>query len=152
MNTIQTTEFIIDSDNTAWDLLEKTLREGAPEGLLDIRFDGWPKLVFCLKGDKFDSSLTIKTMNYFVELQRNINCSYAQLKYNRLNAIGLSNSERDSLEIIVKVDKGSSIFEVNFQQAFEGLLKGIVGKMTGTEMLYTILGVGLIYGTVTVRK
>lgn len=151
-NVALVTQYRINSESEAWDLLRKVLTEGVPDGAIDIKFENWPKLVFCLKGDKFDSSLTTKTMQYFIELQRNINSAYAQLRYNRPNAAGLSNDEREELEIIVKVEKGSSLFEVNCQKAVENILHGVISKMTGTELVISILGLALIAGGVLVAK
>jgi hypothetical protein len=146
------TDIVIENENDAWLLLEKVLKEGMPEGPFDLIFKNWPVLEFRLKGEKFDSSLTVKVMQGFVDLQKNLNSAYSQLKYNRPSAVGLSAAEREKLEIVVKVDKGSSLFKVDLQPAAEALLQGVAGKMTGTEIIITVLGVSLIAGGVICAK
>lgn len=146
------TSIAIRNEDDAWNFLEKTLKEGAPEGPFELDFESWPVLEFKIKGDKFESSLTTKVMQGFIDLQKNLNAAYSQLKYNRQNAVGLSAEEREKLEIVVRVDKGSSLFKVDLQPAVSTLLQGIAGKMTGTEIVVTVLGVSLIAGGVICAK
>lgn len=145
-------EFVVKNENDAWDLLEKALKDGIPDGPFELTFDSWPVLEFRLKGEKFDSSMTTKVMQSFIDLQKDINNAYAQLKYNKPNSVGLLGAERQELEIVVKVEKGSSVFKVDLQPAVETLLQGIAGKMTGTEIVVSVLGVSLIAGGVVAFK
>lgn len=146
------TTLTISNETDAWTLLEKTIRDGMPTGPFDLVFDKWPILEFKLTGDKYDSSLTINVMKGFIDLQKNINQTYANLMYNKPNAQGLSAKEKEELEIVVKVESGSSNFQVNIQDAIETFLKGVANKMTGKEIVCAILVVSLIYGGVTVTK
>lgn len=142
----------ISSEADAWALLEKTLTEGVPEGPFDLVFNNWPVLEFRLRGDKFESSLTVKVMEGFVDLQKKINRAYAQMRYNKPTSVGLTVEEKDQLQIIVYVDEGSSIFKIDLQDAMETFLKGAINNMTGKEIVVTILGISLIYGGVTCTK
>ncbi|WP_318557221.1 hypothetical protein [Geobacter anodireducens] len=144
--------WVIKSEDDAWNLLERTLKEGVPDGHIEMVFENWPVLEFKLKGDKFNSSLTVKVMKTFVDLQQKLNRAYAQMRYNRPTAGGLSAAEHKELEIVVKVDKGSTLFSVDLQPTVATLLQGVTGKMTGTEIVISVLGLGLIYGGVTFAK
>ncbi|WP_334469925.1 hypothetical protein [Arsenophonus sp. PmNCSU2021_1] len=79
----------------------------------NIKLDGWPNLAFKLTGEKFQSSITPSVMKGFVKMQSQVNKVYATLKYNDPEKI-LSQEERQSIEIIVTVDSGSSIINIDF--------------------------------------
>lgn len=142
----------ITSEADAWKLLEQTLKEGIPDGLFEIVFDEWPVLEFKLQGEKFNSSLTVKVMEGFIDLQKNLNRTYAQIRYNKPSSRILTDVEREELEIVVRVDKGSSLFQVDLQGAAETIFKGAVAQMNGPEIVVAILGGALIWGGVTVAK
>lgn len=147
-----TTTHTIKNEEDAWALLKKTIEDGISEEPFELVFENWPVLEFKLTGDKFDSSLTIKVMQSFIDLQQKLNRAYAQIKYNKPSALGLTAAEKEELEILVHVEKGSSIFQVDLQAALETFVTGVSGKMTGPEIVATVLGVGLIYGGVTCTK
>ena len=142
----------ITSEAEAWTLLEKVLLEGIPAGPFELIFEHWPVFEFKLRGDKFDSSLTIKVMEGFVDLQKKLNRAYAQMRYNKPTSVGLTADEKEQLRIVVYVDEGSSTFKIDLQEAMETFLKGALDKMTGKEIVITVLGVSLIYGGVTCTK
>lgn len=91
-------------------------------------------------------------MKGFVEMQAQINKSYALAKYGVPDARKLTKEELDALEIEVTVEQGSSIVEINIDGFLTKLTRELVGKMNATEIMFTVLGAAVIWGGVTVFK
>ncbi|EIX9038479.1 TPA: hypothetical protein RQO35_002801 [Klebsiella michiganensis] len=142
--------WIVGSEQEAFDLLEGYLDGlGLPES---ISFAGWPNLTIRLTGEKFNRSLTPSVMKGFVEMQSQINKSYALAKYGVPDVRRLTKEELDALEIEVTVEQGSSLVEVNIDGFLTKLTQELVGKMNATEIVFTVLGAAVIWGGVTVFK
>ncbi|EMY9048054.1 hypothetical protein ABCX51_002352 [Salmonella enterica] len=140
----------IESEQQAFDLLESYLDGyGLPDSL---SFNGWPNLTIKLTGEKFNRSLTPSVMKGFVEMQAQINKSYALAKYGVPDVRKLTKEELDALEIEVTVEQGSSIVEINIDGFLTKLTQELVGKMNATEIMFTVLGAAVIWGGVTVFK
>ncbi|EOY2356189.1 hypothetical protein ACP1O4_004055, partial [Escherichia coli] len=122
---------------------------GLPDSL---SFNGWPNLTIRLTGEKFNRSLTPSVMKGFVEMQAQINKSYALAKYGVPDVRKLTKEELDALEIEVTVEQGSSIVEINIDGFLTKLTQELVGKMNATEIMFTVLGAAVIWGGVTVFK
>lgn len=105
-----------------------------------------------LTGEKFNRSLTPSVMKGFVEMQAQINKSYALAKYGVPDVRKLTKEELDALEIEVTVEQGSSIVEINIDGFLTKLTQELVGKMNATEIMFTVLGAAVIWGGVTVFK
>ncbi|MCQ6644784.1 hypothetical protein NO371_22695 [Escherichia coli] len=91
-------------------------------------------------------------MKGFVEMQAQINKSYALAKYGVPDVRKLTKEELDALEIEVTVEQGSSIVEINIDGFLTKLTQELVGKMNATEIMFTVLGAAVIWGGVTVFK
>ena len=109
-------------------------------------------LTIRLTGEKFNRSLTPSVMKGFVEMQAQINKSYALAKYGVPDVRKLTKEELDALEIEVTVEQGSSIVEINIDGFLTKLTQELVGKMNATEIMFTVLGAAVIWGGVTVFK
>lgn len=110
-----------------------------------VELEGWPKLKVRLVGDKFESSITPSVMKSFIELQNVIYKSYAIAQYDTDDTRRLSKEERDELEIEVKVEEGSSIFEVDFQEVLIKFAEKAGETMPPEMMVVTILGLGVLW-------
>jgi len=140
----------VGTEDEAYSFIERYLAgKSLPES---ISFSGWPSLTFRLTGEKFDRSLTPSVMKGFIELQDQLNKSYALARYGVPDARKLSKEEREALEIEVKVGKGSSIVEVNMDGFLTKLLHELVGKMGPQEIMITALGAAVIFGGVAAFK
>jgi len=140
----------VESEQEAFDLLESYLDgQGLPDS---ISFNGWPNLTIRLTGEKFNRSLTPSVMKGFVEMQSQINKSYALAKYGVPDVRRVTKEELDALEIEVTVEQGSSIVEINIDGFLTKLTQELVGKMNATEIMFTVLGAAVIWGGVTVFK
>ncbi|MFP9429830.1 hypothetical protein ACJ9N4_06035 [Enterobacter sp. LM3] len=143
-------QYDVESEQQAFELLERYLNgQGLPE---KITFNGWPSLTIRLTGDKFNKSLTPSVMKGFVEMQSQINKSYALAKYGTPDVRRLTKEELDALEIEVTVEQGSSLVEINIDGFLSKLTHELVGKMNATEIVITVLGAAVIWGGVTVFK
>lgn len=140
----------VESEQQAFDLIERYLDGyGIPEHL---NFNGWPNLTIRLTGEKFNKSLTPSVMKGFVEMQSQINKSYALAKYGIPDVRRLTKEELDALEIEVTVEQGSSLVEINIDGFLTKLTQELAGKMNATEIMFTVLGAAVIWGGVTVFK
>lgn len=136
-------ELVVRSDEEAFQWLEKYLAGEVSEG--ELKLEQWPVLSVRLTGDKFDQSLTPGVMKAFIELQTAINRSYALERYGEANAGRLSPEEKGELEIKVKVDKGSTLLEVNFQEVITKMGLKAVANMEPTYLVATTVAIGLIW-------
>ncbi|MNZ24532.1 hypothetical protein D3C78_416800 [compost metagenome] len=122
----------------------KSFLEGEPlKG--EIHLEGWPTLRVRLVGDKFEASITPSVMKSFLELQNLVYKSYALAQYGTEDTRKLSKEERDELEIEVKVEEGSSIFEVDFQEVLIKFAEKAGENMTPEMTAITILGLGVLW-------
>lgn len=142
----------ISNEAEAWALLERTLKEGLEDAPFELVFENWPSLEFKLQGAKFDSSLTVPVMQGFIDLQQKLNRAYVQMKYDKPTARNITATEKEELQIVVHVDKGSSLLSIDLNPAIETFIKGAANNMTGGDIVTTILGVALIYGGATCFK
>lgn len=133
----------IKNEGDAFETIERFLAGDAfPEG---IKLEGWPKLKIRLVGEKFHSSLTPSVMKSFIELQNLVYKSYAIAQYDTEDTRRLSKDERDELEIEVKVEEGSAIFEINLQDVLVKFAEK-AGEMMPPELIAaTILGLGVLW-------
>ncbi|MBN3978285.1 hypothetical protein [Serratia marcescens] len=143
-------ELLINSEEEAFALIENYLSGyPLPE---HISFDGWPSLSFRLEGENFQQSITPSVMKGFIEMQAQINKSFALAKYGVPDPRRLTKDEREDLEIKVKVEKGSSVFNVDIDGFLTKLGQELVGKMSPQEIMVTLLGAALIWGGVSIFR
>jgi hypothetical protein len=141
---------VINSEEDALRFVEMYVAgQDLPDG---VSFDGWPNLTFRLTGEKFHGSLTPSVMKGFVEMQAHINRSFALLKYGVPDPRKLSKEEKKAIEIQVNVEDGSSLIEVNMDGFLGELTQAVVGKVGPQEIVVTVLGTALIWGSVALFK
>ncbi|EGQ7998170.1 TPA: hypothetical protein I7709_20930 [Vibrio vulnificus] len=124
--------------------------KGIDQDILDVegtklRFDGWPTFTMRVVGEGYDATITPALMKGFLELQSAIYRSYAIARYNTPKATKLSQYERDLLTIKIKVEQGSSLFGIDFQEILENLAGELVGKMDAKTIVITVLGFAALY-------
>jgi len=93
------------------------------------------KLIIYLKGAKFNSTITTGIMKGVIALQESINNTYSMSVYGERRK--LTTEEKKLLELSVKIEEGSSILEIDFQQLVKDMGERIK-TMTGKEVLATI--------------
>lgn len=96
-----------------------------------------------IKGRDWHSTVPTRVMGPLLEVQKDINRAYAQIKYSEFNLRKLKDEERDELEVVVKVEEGSSIFDAELWQQFSRMAEAAIGRMNGNQVVITVLGIAL---------
>lgn len=146
------TELVIRNEEDAWRILKDACGGKLPKQISEIKFENWPIFEIKLEGEQFNSSLNTKMMEGFIELQKNINRAYADLYHNRATGQVLTEEERKSLELTVKVTPGCSDLGTILESALKELAKGVASKVDGTQVVIMVIGCALIWGGVSAWK
>ena len=133
----------IKSEADAFEAIQRYLDDGGFKG--GVTLSGWPKLEIRLSGEKFDASITPPVMKSFLELQNLVYKSYAIAQYDSDDTRKLSSAERGELEIVVKVEEGSSIFEIDFQGVLEKFAEKAAETMSPELIAITVIGLGVLW-------
>ncbi len=83
-------------------------------------------------------------MKGFIDMQAHINKAYAAFKYGDQNK-RLSKKELESIELVITIDEGSSIIEINIGGFLESLKKSVIKKMTGKQIAITVISAAFIW-------
>ncbi len=135
----------INNESEAWDLLERaTSGERFPDDL-QLVFVGWPVFQMGVQGKDWDSTVPTRVMSPLLDVQKDINRAYANVRYGATNLRKLQDEERDDLEVVIKVNKGSSLFDADLWDQLSFIAKAAIGRMNGTEIVVTVLGLGLLF-------
>ncbi len=78
--------------------------------------------------------------------------AYAQVCYGFPNLRRLTEEDRDALELVVKVNEGSSDFVAKLWEQLNELSKKAVERMDSRDAMISILGIALVTGGVLVGK
>lgn len=136
-------KLVITSEDEAWAVLKRaTSGEGFPDDV-EIEFKNWPVFKMDIKGRDWNSSVPTRVMAPLIEVQKDINRAFASVKYNEFNLRRLKDEERDELEIVVKVQKGSSIFDAELWKQFSHIAEAAIGRMDGNQIVISVLGIAL---------
>ena len=127
----------ITSEKQAFAVLEQALNGSLPE-FDELEFKGWPNFELYLKGKKFDQSITATVMKGLLELQNGFYRAYSIANYDHAKK-RLTQAEKDELELTIKVNNGSSLFETNVSEVATNIAKDLVGKMSGTELVVVLV-------------
>lgn len=139
---------VIRNESEAWDWLTKALEgEIPPEEPINLRFEGWPTVDLRFSGRDFDQSVPTRIMPPILNAQKEIHRLYCQLKYGENNLRKLKDEDREQLELIVKVEKGSSEYETNLSDVLTQTFQAAVSHMESAHILIAILGSSLIWGS-----
>jgi hypothetical protein len=143
----------ISSEDEAFDWLARALGDGAPPHVLPIVvFRDWPKIEIALPSTPIDGSISPAMMEAFIELQKTIYRAHTFLVADTGDLRALSKAEKESLEFRVRVEKGSSNYEINLNAIFEKLGAEALNKMDSGHIVVTILGLAVIIGGVVAFK
>lgn len=146
---VQGSEWIdltVSNEVEAFRLIEQTIGRELGHQPYRLVFDNWPVLTIKLEGDGYDSTITSDMAAALVELQHAINRSYARIIYDSSNGRSLSAAEREQLKFKAKVEKGSSLIEINMGEWLGKLSLALVGKMSPEQIVAVVLGVAAIAG------
>lgn len=139
----------ISSDNAALDLLKKALEDQADEAL-SLNFKDWPQVHIELKGPHYEGTITAGTAQALIGYQKAFEQAYIRLA--KPDAKRLTNEEKRAIAIKAKVEKGSTLLTIDFNEALTNLSTQLLGKMTPTQILIAVLGLGIVAGGTVVAK
>jgi hypothetical protein len=134
----------IRSEEDAWALLKEACGDGLSEEF-SLNFEKWPVLEIKFEGDQFNSNISAKMMQGFIELQNNVNRIYAKLLYNQPSVRHLTDEDKYKVEVLVQVLPGSSGYKVDLQQILEKFVEGVAGKVTGKQVVILAIAGGLMW-------
>lgn len=132
---------VIKSEEQAWAALQEAL---AGKVTVDTRvtFEGWPVFKLHIQGEDFNGSIPTRIMPPILDLQKEIHRIYCRAKYSSDSVHSLKQSEREQLELIVTVEKGSTNFIADLAGPLNDILEG--SNMDGQQTLIFLTAVGLL--------
>ncbi|MDR5897932.1 hypothetical protein QC823_02870 [Halomonas vilamensis] len=135
----------IASHDDAYELIEQALKGELEDKLLDIDFAGdWSTLRIKVSGEQYHASLNGRLVRTLGELQTQLNRLYAHAAYGK-SAKALSNDEREEIELVFQVSEGSTDIWADLGSWGTSIADTAIDKMTGTEIVIVVLGMGLIW-------
>ena len=136
--------YSIQNEESALEYIKAALEGSYNNEIIQLEFDNWPQFQINIKGSRYNSTLTTTLMKSLVELQAHLNRIYAEVIYGK-SAKALTNEEREALEIVYKVEQGSSQVVADLAGFFTELGKNAMEKMTGRQVVTTVLGVAALF-------
>lgn len=134
----------VGSDEEAWKLLKTALDGNYDSSVVELEFNNWPVFQITVSGDRYDSTIPSSMMRSLVELQTHLYRVYAEIVYGK-SARSLTAEERDLLEIVFKVESGSSSVFGDLSGFFGELGKNAMDKMTGKQVVTIVLGAAALW-------
>ncbi len=136
-------QLIITNEQEAWAALELA-NSGGFDDHVSLVFKGWPVFTIDIKGKDWNSTVPTRVMLPLLDVQKEINRAYASVRYGDNNLRKLKDEERDGLEVVVKVKKGSSVFDAELWDHFTKIAQAAAGRMDGNQMMITVLGLAVV--------
>lgn len=138
----------IRSESEALELLQKLLTDDAIKlDISGVEFEGWPRFTIRIKGKDFDGTVPTRVMPTFLQLQKLINKTYCQSSYGTDNLRKLTKDDKEALELVVKVEKGSSFFDAVMDSALTKLIEHAGSKMTPEQITLVAIVFSLMIGS-----
>lgn len=145
-------EITVRSEEQAFQLIEKALKQEIGDIPLQIKFDGWPILEIELEGDGYEGTITAEMASALVEIQLAMNRAYARSVHHATNARKLTNEERQEILFKAKVEKGCSLIKIDLGKFGESLATNLVDKMTPEHLVMTVVGIAVVAGATLAYK
>lgn len=143
---------VIRSSEDAWALLEYVQKGGELPERVSLIFDGWPSFQIKVNGKDWFGTVPTRVMAPLLEVQRDLHRVYANICYGEPNLRKIRDEDRDLLELVVKVNEGSSEYDAPLWKQLNELANKAIDKMSSKEVVVTILGIAVIWGAVEVNK
>lgn len=128
----------ITNEDEAFDLLGKIVGGFSLDETTSVEFEGWPRFVIRIKGEDFDGSIPTRIMPALLSLQHEVYKVHCRAAYGDEGTRRLTKKDRDELELVVRVDKGSSFFETLLNEPLAKIFQDAIAKMS-SEQITTIL-------------
>lgn len=139
----------LDSEQAAWNalnaLLDKTI--DAKNVILNLDDMSWAGLRLIYKGSSFNATIPTSVMKSLVEFQNDFYRTAALILKDDDRVTRLTDKEKEDLELIFTVDKGSSDFWAFAGKQIKGIGEKAIDKMTGRQILIGFIFAILVYFT-----
>ncbi len=112
----------------------------------NVKFIDWPRYEITIKGENFNGGIPTRVMQAFGEFQKTIDNAFTRISYRSKRS--LTENDRKKTELIVRVKPGSSRFVIDLTES----LNHAISKMTGTEIIFVVLGIAAITGGAVIWK
>ena len=136
-------KIIINNEDQAIELLTKLVDGFEFDETLNIEFDSWPCFTIRIKGADFDGTIPTRVMPTLLDLQREVHRVYCVATYGEENLRKLTKKDKEQLELVVKVDKGSSIYETLLKEPIVKILQDAASKMSPEQLTAVLIIFGL---------
>jgi len=134
----------IASSDDAWDMMRSVLQGDILKESFELVFDDWPKIEIKFNGEDWNQTIPTRIMPAMLDMQKEIYRTYAMIHYGEANTRRLTEKEREDLEIILHVAKGSTEIEAQLKKLFSKIAEGAISKMEAKHYLILLLGVGVL--------
>ena len=134
----------VQSEDQAIAYLEDALASQLADTGISLNFEGWPTLSLVYTGDKFHGTITPNIAKALIELQDAMNRTYMMAVHDTLDLTGLGEDVKRELQLEAAVDEGSSLINIDMGDWAAKLTTELVAKMTGPEVVITVLGVATV--------
>lgn len=137
----------IENEDDAWRVLSQLLNDeiDADNVALDFGNVDWAKVHLNFRGEVFQQTVTASMMRGMVEYQAAFYRTAALLIKDDGRSNRLTDQEKDDLELVFKVEKGSSDLNADAAEQFKNVLGKCVDKMSGKQVLTAVIVVALLF-------
>lgn len=147
-----TERIVVSSADEAWALLRAVLDGKALPERVSLVFDGWPRFQMKVSGRDWHGTVPTRIMAPLLDVQRDLYRAYANVCYGDSNLRRLRDEDRELLELVLKVDEGSSEYEAPLYEQLTELARKAIDKMDARSLVITILGIAVVVGGVEINK
>lgn len=139
----------ITNEDEAIQLLKELIEGYRFEEADIVEFEAWPRFIIRIKGTDFDGTIPTRIMPPLLVLQREIHRTYCLTTYGDDNLRRLTQKDREQLELVVRVDKGSSFFETLLSEPLAKTLQDAASRMSPEQLTIVVIVTGFLLTSVT---
>lgn len=136
-------KILISNEDEAIELLAKLVDGHKLNESMSIEFDSWPKFTIRIQGDDFKGTIPTRIMPTLLDLQKEVHRVYCLTTYGDENLRRLTKKDREQLELVVKIEDGSSIFETLLEEPILKTIQDASSKMSPEQITATLIIFGL---------
>ena len=140
----------VDSENDVWRILSQLVEGELDTASVDeLEFGDWVKFRVYIHEKRYDSALNTYMMQGWQDAQRALYRSYAITARGTADARSLTDSEREKLELVVKIKSGSSNQEADMTDVLKEATLAAVGRMKPNQIMIVVIVVVLSWAWVS---
>jgi len=137
----------VTGEDRAWALLKEALSAEAVPADLEVHIGDVDGINIHVRGRDLDGTIPARYLPALLEYQESINRLYSFVKYKEYSVRRLTDEDKRAVEIVYRVDKGSSSFGAQIAPILEKIGLEAASKMTGQQLLiFMSLSVVLLAG------